>query len=103
MPNVALVYGNSTWPGDFPNADAFTMAYYVFMAPSVGYPPPKSLMSHEYVHVLQFEGRGVGMLDYVLNGGGEPENKYEAIAYLWSGWTHAFGEASFEVFLNPEP
>ena len=108
MADVQFVYGNTAWPSEFPGAIAFTMGYYIFVGPNIAYPPPKWLISHEYVHVLEFEGLGWGILNYanhaILAGErGTPENPYEAIAYLWEGWTRAFGEASFDVFWRPSP
>lgn len=101
------VYGNSEWPGAFA-ASAFTMGTYIFYAPQYAPAAPKWLRSHEYIHVLQFESFGPGLLDYLryseLEGyGGGPGNPYEAIAYLWQGWTWAYGATSYSRYWRPAP
>jgi len=63
------------------------------------------LLSHEYIHVLQWQGRGADFaLEYAarLGFGTGPSNKLEAPGYLWEGWMsyfHRYGERpSWEVF-----
>jgi RHS repeat-associated protein len=105
LPNVRLVYGNSVWPSAFRPAFAFTMGYYMFIDRHK-FPKaiPTWLVSHEYVHVLEYEGKGLGILDYMFDPNrGSPKQEYEAIAYLWQGWTKAYGEASYDAFEPPAP
>lgn len=62
------------------------------------------MRSHEYVHVLQYEMKGSGLmmdyLNYSVGQGAEgtPRNPYEAIAYIWQGWYWAYREASWDRY-----
>lgn len=57
----------------------------------------RSLMAHEYIHVLQYEGRGwdfrTAYLDWAINRfkGSGPANPEEAVAYMWGGWIWILG------------
>ncbi len=81
------------WPA---GVNAMTLGHYVFLEPGL---TPRTasvgLLSHEYIHVLQWQGRGAqfgGTYDIVQ--GSSPAYKEESIAYLWEGWVrkyHQFG------------
>jgi RHS repeat-associated protein len=65
-----------------------------------GWPRTDSLLSHEYIHVLQFETGGTlfglsYVLSYLLNGDPGPTLGYEAVPYAWQAWIDNFG--AFEV------
>jgi hypothetical protein len=69
-----------------------TQGEYVFLQGSA---PTFALLSHEYVHVLQYEGRGYGFgVDYIANAFGcgcfGPTNGQEAVPYLWDFWINSF-------------
>jgi RHS repeat-associated protein len=106
--NLTEVYGNSAWPGDFAPATAFTMGEYIFYEQRWAPEAPNWLRSHEYIHVLQYEHFGAALLLYlkysVMDGyRGGPSNPYEAIGYIWQGWTWAYGATSYGQFWRPAP
>jgi hypothetical protein len=94
--DLHIVHGNAKWPASFDNADAFTWGRYIFVADK--FPAgavPRWLKTHEYVHVLQFEGFGAALAPYAGWAAlykGSARNPYEAIAYLWEGWDLAYSD-----------
>jgi hypothetical protein len=83
-----------------------TYGQYIF--PKTPY-PRAGLMSREYIHVLQFEGRG---WDFFFNSlvagiplsGSGPSNPEDAVAYVWEVWTANLGpwEAEpWEIWRRP--
>jgi RHS repeat-associated protein len=93
--DMLLVVGNIFQPTS--SQGAVTWGRHVFT--TTGYLWDVSILSHEYIHVLQQEAGGGGYsisyLVEMLNNGGfgtgqGPENRKEAMAYLWGGWISAF-------------
>jgi RHS repeat-associated protein len=93
--NVYLLWGRPwwtplTWP---PGANAVTYGKYIFLRDGLD-PDHMSyaMLSHEYIHVLQWQGRGFDFaseyLRMIRSGQNtfDPGNRLEAIAYLWQGW-----------------
>jgi hypothetical protein len=67
------------------------------------------LRSHEYMHVLQLEGYGLNFLPnyfwywFRKDVAASPTNPYEAIGYLWQGWTYLTGEKPWATWWRPAP
>ena len=112
------VCGNSILPAAVsPTADAFTLGQYVFYrenrCPNNFSPRERrALRSHEYVHILQYEMKGLAMFDYLRDAQGPSHNPYEAIGYLWQAWTWAYGldpserptgQSSWDWYWRPSP
>ncbi len=62
-----------------------------------GWDGTDALLSHEYIHVLQFETGGVSfgasyVISNLLNGGSGPRHGDEAIPYVWQAWILNFGD-----------
>ena len=61
------------------------------------------------MHVLQIEGYGLNFLPdyywYWLRKGvqASPSNPYEAIGYVWQGWTFLTGEKPWTTWWRPAP
>ena len=74
-----------------------TLGQYIFTS---GNPTLLNDWAHEYVHVLQYEGRGLGFAtSYIANvvrcSCTDANNEDEAVPYLWEAWTSQF--AGFET------
>jgi RHS repeat-associated protein len=110
LPNTREICNNSILPSSAsPNAYAFTLGQYVFYTaawcPTHDGAKYRAIRSHEYIHTLQFENFGsVEMLAYLGYEIGQPyhgspsNNPYEAIGYIWEGWTMAYRVASWERY-----
>ena len=92
--DLTIVHQNTKWPASFDNADAWTYGRYIFVADRFALGSvPRWLKTHEYVHVLQYEGFGLTIASYAAWAAlykGSARNPYEAIAYLWEGWDFAY-------------
>lgn len=88
-----IVSGNTQLPyigdtGGF-QAIALTVGGYIFLAGErVGAGTQNAILSHEYIHMLQYAADPGFILDYLLNK--KTSQKYEAIAYLWQAWGENF-------------
>ncbi|MGH2966308.1 MAG: RHS repeat-associated core domain-containing protein [Solirubrobacterales bacterium] len=97
-PPAVLVRGNRVLPPA--NAEAITVGQFVFVRASMTVSP--GLMSHEYIHVLQYQANGNFLASYLNDGlvgalrdlsqldATGPSNATEAIGYLWQGWVDAY-------------
>lgn len=68
-----------------------------------------SLLSHEYIHVLQYEGRGYDLvgayIDWASIRGYGPRNPEESTGYLWEAWTKnlgAWGYEPWQIWKRPQ-
>ncbi len=66
------------------------------------------LTAHEYIHVLQGEDRGILLwplygIDALIEGGGGPSNRTEAIGYLWEGYIRAYGIDALGSYGDNQP
>jgi RHS repeat-associated protein len=93
---VYILWGQPWWtPLGYPSgADAVTYGNYIMLRS--GLDPDHityELLSHEYIHVLQWQGRGVEFASSYLrsiSSSFDPGNSEEAIAYLWQKWVHYY-------------
>jgi hypothetical protein len=90
---------------------ACTFGDLIFM-PSDYWMGQKTLQSHEYVHVLQWQQRGSkflapsGLGDYTYGffNGGPLGSTEEAASYLWGAWISAFPKEAYPWKVwKPEP
>ncbi len=88
----------STWtvsapcfPPLIPRTNVATIGQYIFR---LDYRFDRRLKVHEYIRILQHEGRGHAFYDaymtqWLFGNGGSPSNALEAPAYLWEFWITA--------------
>jgi hypothetical protein len=100
--NMWVVKGNGpSWC----NSNTCTYGHYVWLGSNT---KSRHLLSHEYIHVLQWEGRGVNFgIDYgawaAIRGSGS-NNPEEAPGYLWAYWMKYLGrweKAPWQVWRPP--
>jgi RHS repeat-associated protein len=92
---MTVIYGDPFYTPK--NASAETYGHIVFTNywPNKNHPETDTIMWHEFIHTLQYEGRKdfwpLYNIEALKNGKGT-DNKYEALAYLWEGWGDLYME-----------
>jgi hypothetical protein len=79
-----------------------TIGEYIFLASARPFEP--GLLEHEYIHVLQWEGRSEGFGNAYLRAFGQcgcsdAGNKEEAVPYVWTYWRRYFGDRELSPWL----
>lgn len=110
--SLALVFHDAYWPEN-PYQDggygtyAETIGDWIFYSPAFENPPPKWLMSHEYVHIMEQDGLSGGIYWTLIYGCikygacADERAPTESIAYIWQGWTYLTGITSYATYHRP--
>ncbi len=90
-PRYVVYKGNRRFV-PFGSAEATTIGPVIFVGDQQDV-KNESLMGHEYIHVMQYATSAWQEANYLgewFRVGGGPENKYEAIGYLWAAWIDSY-------------
>jgi RHS repeat-associated protein len=95
--NLTFVKGSWLPP---PGAAAMTIGNTVFLDESVSFHDAACcklpLISHEYIHVLQWQGKGLALtgtyVNYLIELGKGPRNPIEAPGYFWEAWVSHYAK-----------